>query len=103
MLPEPTFNSYLMLGAVLFAIGTAGVFLRRSLVTVLLSIEVMLIGVGLTFVAADRYLGRIDGQLFAVVVMVTAVCQAAVGLGIAIVLVGKRSSLNPDEITELKW
>lgn len=103
MPPEPTLNSYLMLGAVLFAIGTAGVFLRRSLVTVLLSIEVMLTGVGLTFVAADRYLGRLDGQLFAVVVIVAGVSQAAVGLGIAIVLVRQRNSLNPDEITELKW
>ena len=103
MLAEPTLNSYLMLGAVLFAIGTAGVFLRRSLVTVLLSIHVMLAGVGLTFVAADRYLGRIDGQLFAMAVMVVAACQVAAGLGMAVVLVRQRCSLNPDEITELKW
>jgi NADH-quinone oxidoreductase subunit K len=103
MLPEPTLNSYLMLAAVLFSIGTAGVFLRRSLVTVLLSIEVMLAGVGLTFVAADRYLGRLDGQLLAVVVMVVAACQVAIGLGVAIVLIRQRNSLNPDEVTELKW
>jgi NADH-quinone oxidoreductase subunit K len=102
MLPEPTLNSYLMLGAVLFAIGTAGVFLRRSLVTVLLSIDVMLCGVGLTFVAADRYLGRIDGQLLAVAVMIVAACQAAVGLGVAIVLIRQRNSLNPDEITDVR-
>ncbi len=55
MLPEPTLNSYLMLSAVLFAIGTAGVFLRRNLITILLSIEVMLNAVNLTFVAADRF------------------------------------------------
>ncbi|MCC7042569.1 MAG: NADH-quinone oxidoreductase subunit NuoK [Acidobacteria bacterium] len=103
MLPEPTLNSYLMLGAVLFAIGAAGVFLRRSLVTVLLSIEVMLAGVGVTFVAADRYLGRVDGQILAVVVMIVAACQAVAGLGVAIVLIRQRNSLNPDEITDLKW
>ena len=57
MLPEPTLNSYLMLSAVLFAIGTAGVFLRRNLITILLSIEVMLNAVNLTFVAVDRFLG----------------------------------------------
>ena len=53
-MPEPTLNSYLMLSAVLFAIGTAGVFLRRNLITILLSIEVMLNAVNLTFVAVDR-------------------------------------------------
>jgi NADH-quinone oxidoreductase subunit K len=103
MLPEPTLNSYLMLGAVLFAIGAAGVFLRRSLVTVLLSIDVMLAGVGLTLVAGDRYLGRIDGQILAVIVIVVAACQATVGLGVALVLIRQRNSLNPDEITDLKW
>ncbi len=102
MLPEPTFNSYLMLAAVLFSIGAAGVFLRRTLVTVLLSVDVMFAGVSLTFVAADRYLGRVDGQISAVVVMVVAACQAGVGLAVAIVLLRRRSSLDPDEITELK-
>ncbi len=63
MLPEPTLNSYLVLSAVLFAIGTAGVFLRRNLITILLSIEVMLNAVNLTFVAVgpasrDAWTGR---------------------------------------------
>ena len=60
---EPTLNSYLVLSAVLFAIGTAGVFLRRNLITILLSIEVMLNAVNLTFVAVDRFRGLIDGQI----------------------------------------
>ena len=58
MLPEATLNHYLILSAVLFSIGTAGVFLRRNLITILLSVEVMLNAVNLTFVAVDRYLGR---------------------------------------------
>ena len=72
MLPEPTFNSYLLLSAVLFAIGTAGVFLRRNLITILLSVEVMLNAVNLTFVAvgpvpadrrrADHRVLRHDGR-----------------------------------------
>jgi len=103
MLPEPTLNSYLMLSAVVFAIGAAGVFLRRSLVTVLLSIEVMLSGVSLTFVAADRYLARTDGQIMTLFVMVMAVCQAAIGLAVALVLIRQRNSLNPDEISDLRW
>jgi len=103
MLPEPTLNSYLMLAAVLCAVGAAGVFLRRSLVTVLLSVEVMLAGVTLTFVAADRYLGRVDGQIVAVTVMVMAACQLAIGLAIAIVFIRQGNSLNPDEVADLKW
>ena len=55
-MPEPTFNSYLLLSAVLFAIGTAGVFLRRNLITILLSIEIMLNAVNLSFVAVGPVL-----------------------------------------------
>ena len=81
MLPEPTLNSYLVLSAVLFAIGTAGVFLRRNLITILLSIEVMLNAVNLMFVAVDRFLGTIDGQIIVFFVMTVAAAEAAVGTG----------------------
>ena len=77
MLPEPTLNSYLMLSAVLFAIGTAGVFLRRNIITILLSVEVMLNAVNLTFVAVDRYRGLIDGQIIVFFVMTVAAAEAA--------------------------
>ena len=105
MLPEPTLNSYLLLSAVLFAIGTAGVFLRRNLITILLSIEVMLNAVNLTFVAADRfvYLGTGDGQIIVFFVMTVAAAEAAVGLAIIIALFRHRESLNPDAFTNLKW
>ena len=72
MLPEPTLNTYLALSAVLFSIGTAGVFLRRNLITILLSVEVMLNAVNLTFVAVDRFLGTVDGQIIAFFVMTVA-------------------------------
>ena len=58
-----TVNHYLALSGVLFAIGTAGVFLRRNLITMLLSIEIMLNAVNLTFVAVGRYKGSVDGQI----------------------------------------
>lgn len=103
MLPEPTFNSYLMLSAVLFGIGTAGVFLRRSLITILLSIEVMLNAVNLTFVAADRYHHSVDGQIIVFFVMTVAAAEAAVGLAILIALFRHRATLNPDAYTSLRW
>ena len=103
MLPEPTLNSYLALSAVLFAIGTAGVFLRRNLITILLSVEIMLNAVNLTFVAVDRYLQTVDGQIIVFFVMTVAAAEAAVGLAIIIALFRHRESLSPDAFTSLKW
>ena len=103
MLPEPTLNSYLALSAVLFAIGTAGVFLRRNLITILLSVEIMLNAVNLTFVAVDRYLQTVDGQIIVFFVMTVAAAEAAVGLAIIIALFRHKESLSPDAFTSLKW
>ena len=102
-MPEPTLNSYLMLSAVLFCIGTAGVFLRRNLITILLSVEVMLNAANLTFVAVDRFLGTVDGQIIAFFVMTVAAAEAAVGLAIIIALFRHKSTLTPDAFTSLKW
>jgi NADH-quinone oxidoreductase subunit K len=103
VLPEPTLNHYLMLSAVLFAIGTAGVFLRRNIITILLSVEVMLNAVNLTFVAVDRYLGSVDGQIIVFFVMTVAAAEAAVGLAVVIALFRHKDSLSPDVFTSLKW
>ena len=103
MLPEPTLNTYLALSAVLFSIGTAGVFLRRNLITILLSVEVMLNAVNLTFVAVDRFLGTVDGQIIAFFVITGAAADAAVGLAILIALYRHRETLSPDAFTTLKW
>jgi NADH-quinone oxidoreductase subunit K len=94
-----TLNHYLILSGLLFAIGTAGVFLRRNLITMLLSIEIMLNAVNLTFVAVGRYLGTVDGQI----VMTVAAAEAAVGLALVIALFRHRETLSPDAFTALKW
>jgi len=96
-------NMYLILSAVLFSIGTAGVFLRRNLITVLLSIEIMLNAVNITFVAAGRYLGTVDGQIIVFFVMTVAAAEAAVGLALVISLFRHRETLSPDAFTMLKW
>jgi len=98
-----TLNHFLLLSGVLFAIGTAGVFLRRNLITVLLSVEVMLNAVNLSFVALGRYQGNVDGQIITFFVMTVAAAEAAVGLAILIALFRHRESLNPDAYTSLKW
>lgn len=94
---------YLIVSAVLFAIGTAGVFLRRNLITILLSVEIMLNAVNLTFVAFSRFLGNFDGQIITFFVITVAAAEAAVGLAIVIGLFRHRESLNPDAFTSLKW
>ena len=94
---------YLVLSGVLFAIGTAGVFLRRNIITILLSVEVMLNAVNLSFVAVDRFRGGVDGQIIVFFVMTVAAAEAAVGLAIVIALFRHKETLSPDAFTSLKW
>ena len=94
---------YLVLSGLLFAIGTAGVFLRRNVITILLSIEIMLNAVNLTFVAAGRQFASVDGQVIVFFVMTVAAAEAAVGLALVIALFRHRESLNPEAFTSLKW
>ena len=96
-------SNYLIVSAILFAIGTAGVFMRRNLITILLSIEIMLNAVNLSFVAFGRYLGSVDGQIITFFVMTVAAAEAAVGLALVIALFRHRETLSPDAFTALKW
>jgi len=94
---------YLVLSAILFSIGTAGVFMRRNLITILLSIEIMLNAVNLSFVAFGRAAGDLDGQIITFFVMTVAAAEAAVGLALVIALFRHKESLNPDAFSTLKW
>jgi NADH-quinone oxidoreductase subunit K len=98
-----TLNHFLVLSGILFSIGTAGVFLRRNLITLLLSVEIMLNAVNLMFVAVGRYRGIVDGQIITFFVMTVAAAEAAVGLAIVIALFRHRETLVPDAFTSLKW
>jgi NADH-quinone oxidoreductase subunit K len=99
----PSLDHFLVLSAILFSIGTAGVFVRRNVITILLSIEIMLNAVNLSFVAFGRALGGADGQIIVFFVMTVAAAEAAVGLAIVIALFRHRQSLNPDTFRMLKW
>lgn len=96
-------DNYLIVSAILFAIGAAGMFLRRNLITILLSIEIMLNAVNLTFVAFGRFTADVNGQIIVFFVMTVAAAEAAVGLALIIALFRHRESLNPDAFTSLKW
>jgi NADH-quinone oxidoreductase subunit K len=99
---EITLTHCLLLGAILFAIGAIGVVVRRNILTVLMSIELMLNAVNLTLVAASRFGGGLDGQVMAVFVMAVAAAEAAVGLALVLAVFRTRQSVRLDELNLLK-
>jgi len=96
-------NYYLLLSAVLFVIGAAGVLIRRNLIVILMSVELMLNAVNLTFIAFARSLGSMDGQVIVFFVMTVAAAEAVVGLAIIISVFRHRRTLDPQEMQLLKW
>jgi len=100
---EITLNWYLSLSAILFAIGVLGVLLRRNVIIVFMSVELMLNSVNLTLVAFSQYLGDPSGQILVFFVIAVAAAEAAVGLAIVIALFRHIESVNIDDINLLKW
>lgn len=94
---------YLALSAVLFAIGAAGVLVRRNLIVMFMAIELMLNAVNLAFVALARAMGSTDGPVIVFFVMAVAAAEAAVGLAIMLQLYRSRATINADEVTSLRW
>jgi NADH-quinone oxidoreductase subunit K len=93
---------YLGLSLLLFALGIVGVLVRRNLLTVLMSIELMLNAVNLNLMAFSRQLGDLTGQIFAVFVIAVAAGEAAIGLAIIISLYRLKNSVNLDDAAEMK-
>jgi NADH-quinone oxidoreductase subunit K len=93
---------YLILSAILFALGIAGFIYRKNIITVFMSIELMLNAVNLSFVAFSYQLRQVDGQIYALFVMVVAAAEAAVGLAIILTVFKNRSTLQIDEIDSMK-
>jgi NADH-quinone oxidoreductase subunit K len=93
---------YLVLSALLFATGAAGVLIRRSPLVILLCLELMLNAGNLALIAFARAHGDADGQVFAIVVMVVAACEVVVGLGLIVAMFRRRISLNVDELRSLR-
>ena len=93
---------YVVLSALLFATGAAGVLLRRSPLVILLCLELMLNAANLALVAFSRNSGDMGGQIFALIVMVVAACEVAIGLGLIVALYRRRLPIDVDELTELQ-
>jgi NADH-quinone oxidoreductase subunit K len=97
-----TLTHYLVLGAILFIIGVSGVLMRRNIIIILLSIELMLNAVNINLVAFSSYLGNVAGQVFVFFVMTVAAAEAAVGLAIVVSLFRNMETVNVDEISQMK-
>ncbi|HEX2466777.1 MAG TPA: NADH-quinone oxidoreductase subunit NuoK [Solirubrobacterales bacterium] len=93
---------YLVLSALLFAVGAGGVLIRRSPLVILLCLELMLNAGNLALVAFARASGNEEGQVFALVVMVVAACEVVVGLGLIVAMFRRRIPLNVDDLRELR-
>ncbi len=93
---------YLVLSALIFSIGVVGVIIRRNLIIVLMSIELMLNAINLTFIAFARALGSMEGQVIVVFVMTVAAAEAVIGLAIIIAGYRHRQTLDPEEMHLLK-
>lgn len=92
---------YLIVSALIFSIGIAGVVVRRNPLVVLLCLELMLNAGNLALVAFARMHGNQDGQIFALIVMVVAACEVAVGLGLIVAIYRRRIPVDVDELSEL--
>ena len=106
---HPDLSKFLVIGALLFIIGVAGVLTRRNIIVIFMSIELILNAANLNFVAFSRYLqhtgsvNALAGQIFTVFVIVVAAAEAAIGLGIVIALYRNKETIWIDEIDLLKW
>jgi NADH-quinone oxidoreductase subunit K len=95
-------GAYLLLSAILFAIGVAGVLIRRNAIVVFMCVELMLNAVNLSFITFAKTNGNLDGQVLAFFVMVVAAAEVVVGLGILVAIFRKRSSTSVDDVNLLK-
>jgi len=93
---------YMVLAAILFAIGTYGFLIRRNIIIMMLSIELMLNAVNINMVAMSHYLDSMTGHVFTLFIITVAAAEAAIGLGLIIVLFRNKKSVYVDQINELK-
>ena len=95
-------SHFVALSVILFVIGAVGVLVRRNALVIFMCVELMLNAVNLAFVAFSQALGKLDGQVFVLFVIVVAAAEAAVGLGIIILIARNRQSLNVERVDLLK-
>jgi len=103
LLGDITLAHFIVLGAILFCIAVAGIFVnRKNVIVLLMCIELMLLAVNTNFVAFSRFLGDVSGQVFVFFILTVAAAESAIGLAILVVLFRNRATINVAEIDDLK-
>ena len=98
-----TLSQVLILGAILFSISVAGIFLnRKNLIILLMAIELMLLSVNMNFIAFAYYMNDLAGQVFVFFILTVAAAEAAIGLAILVVLFRNKRTINVDDLNEMK-
>ena len=94
---------YLVVGAILFSLGVAGIFLnRRNVIIIMMSIELMLLAVNVNLIAYSATLGDLTGQVFSLLILTVAAAEAAIGLAILVVYFRNRGNIAVEEINRMK-
>lgn len=102
MIGQVPLSYYLLLSAILFAIGTGGVLIRRNVIIVLMCVEMMMNAVNLTFIAFSRYLDSTTGQIFVFMIMAVAAVEVAIGLALLVELNRHKDTVNINEFNSLQ-
>ena len=100
---NPDLSKFLVIGALLFVIGVAGVLTRRNIIVIFMSIELILNAVNINLVAFSNQLHDVIGQVFAIFVIAVAAAEAAVGLGIILAFYRNKETVNIDEMNVMRW
>jgi len=96
-------SDFLILGAVLFGLSVAGIFInRKNVIILLMAIELMLLAVNMNFIAFSHFLGDISGQVFVFFILTVAAAESAIGLAILVVLFRNRHTINVEELDSMK-
>ena len=96
-------SDFLILGAILFSLSVAGIFLnRKNVIILLMAIELMLLAVNMNFIAFSHYMGDTAGQVFVFFILTVAAAEAAIGLAILVVLFRSKRTINVDDLDTLK-
>ncbi|MBI3562227.1 MAG: NADH-quinone oxidoreductase subunit NuoK [Gammaproteobacteria bacterium] len=103
MANEIALSHYLILGAILFGLSIAGIFInRKNVIILLMAIELMLLAVNMNFIAFARYLGDSAGQVFVFFILTVAAAESAIGLAILVVLFRNKRTINVDDLNQMK-
>ncbi len=103
MITEITLNHYLILAAIIFTIGIVGLFMnRKNIITLLMSIELMLLSININFVAFSSFTSDISGQIFTIIILTIAAAETSIGLAILVLYFRNQGSIEVENLNQMK-